>query len=74
LSVDRGRSNLGTFNNPTKGGDAADWTPTVKGDAFGSGYSATTSSVSPTDIIVTSLAGYTMTPAAVTATKTPGLA
>src|SRR5262249_5405273 len=38
LSVDNGKTNLGTFNNPTNGGDATDWIPTLVGDSYGSGY------------------------------------
>jgi hypothetical protein len=74
FSVDNGKTNLGTYNNPKNGGDASDWIPTLAGDSYGSGYRGVSAVVSPTDIIENSVLGYTMTPVAVSQTKTPGLA
>ena len=73
LSVNGGKTNLGTYNNPRTGGDAADWIPTLPGDAYGSGYQGRAAHLSSTDIIETSLLGYTMTTSASSLTKTPGL-
>jgi hypothetical protein len=74
FSVNGGQTNLGTYNNPNNGGDAADWIPSLMGDSYGSGYSGHTAVVSPTDIIEDSVLGYKMTATAQAYTKTPGLA
>jgi hypothetical protein len=75
FSVNSGQTNLGTYNNPQNGADAADWISTLTGDSFTAvGYSGTRLALSPTDIIETSVLGYKMTPTAVALTKTPGLA
>jgi hypothetical protein len=74
FSVNGGTQNLGTYNNPRNGGDAADWIPTLAGDSYGDGYPGHTAVVSPTDIIEDSVLGYKMTTAAQNYTKTPGLA
>jgi hypothetical protein len=74
FSIDNGKTNLGTYNNPKNGGDAADWIPTLVGDSYGSGYNGVAAAVSATDLIEESVLGYKMTPLALAATKTPGLA
>ena len=76
FSVNSGSTNLGTYNNPKNGGDAADWIPTLVGDSYGSGYKGVAAVVSQVDVIEDSVLGYKMTPtaAAFTNTKTPGLA
>jgi hypothetical protein len=74
FSVDNGNTNLGTYNNPLNGGDASDWTPSLAGDSYGSGYQGRVAAVSPTDIIEDSVLGYRMTPLAVAQTSTAGLA
>jgi hypothetical protein len=75
FSVNGGQTNLGTYNNPQNGADAADWIGTLTGDSFTAvGYSGMSLALSPTDIIETAALGYKMTPTAVALTKTPGLA
>jgi hypothetical protein len=74
FSVDHGATNLGVYNNPRNGGDAADWTSSLIGDSYGDGYAGHRAPVSPTDIIENAVLGYTMTPAALAATHTLGLA
>ena len=73
FSVDGGATNLGTYNNPNHGGDAADWIPSLAGDSYGDGYPGMAAAVSPTDLIEDSVLGYRMTPLALSQTKTPGL-
>ena len=76
FSVNSGSTNLGTYNNPKNGGDAADWISTLVGDSYRSGYKGHAAVVSQVDVIEDSVLGYKMTPtaAAFTNTKTPGLA
>ncbi len=74
FSVNGGATNLGAYNNPLNGGDAADWIPTLIGDSYGDGYSGRTAAVSSTDIIEVATLGYKMTATALADTKTPGLA
>jgi hypothetical protein len=74
FSIDHGKTNLGTYNNPQNGGDASDWIPTLQGDSYGSGYAGVRAVVSPTDIIENSVLGYHMTASAAAYTKTPQLA
>jgi len=73
FSIDKGVTNLGTYNNPQNGGDASDWIPTLQGDSYGSGWAGFRAVVSPTDIIENSVLGYHMTMSAVNGTKTPAL-
>ena len=74
FSVDNGTTDLGTYNNPQNGGDAADWIPTLVGDSYGSGYAGVRAMVSPTDIIENSVLGYKMTSSALTYTATANIA
>ena len=74
FSVDGGNTNLGAYNNPNNGGDAADWIGTLVGDSYGDGYPGVVAAVSPTDLIEDSVLGYRMTPLAVSQTQTSGLA
>jgi hypothetical protein len=74
FSVDHGATNLGVYNNPLNGGDAADWTPSLIGDSYGDGYAGHRAVASPTDIIENAVLGYTMTPAALAKTQNIGLA
>jgi len=57
-----GQTMLTQFNNPTHGGDVADWASTVQGDAFGSASYNTVLSVTPTDLSLMDLIGYTLAP------------
>jgi len=64
LSINGGFTSLGLYNNPTNGGDAADWASSVVNDA----YDAFTSAgklevVSASDVIEESLLGYKFTSA-----------
>jgi Ca2+-binding RTX toxin-like protein len=68
FSVD-GQTMLLPYNNPTSGGDAADWASSVSGDSFGDSAKDTVEPVSATDlrelnVIGYQLAGATTTPAA----------
>ena len=59
FSVD-GRTMLQSFNNPLKGGDAADWSPAVQGDTFGDAVQGTSDTLSSTDLQVLDVLGYTL--------------
>jgi hypothetical protein len=61
FSVD-GQHMLLPFNNPSNGGDAADWDASVVGDSFGDGYSGTAGYVSQTDAQVMDVIGYSVAP------------
>ena len=74
FSINGGVTNLGTYNNPLKGGDSGDWTPSLVGDSYGDGYLGHSALLSPTDLVEDATLGYTMTAAAVAATRIPGLA
>ncbi len=58
FSVD-GKTILQTYNNPLNGGDAGDWTPTLQGDSFGSGYAGVAAVVSETDLREMDVLGWT---------------
>ena len=58
FSVD-GKTMLTQYNNPATGGDAADWTPSVVGDSFGSGRAGVAALVSTTDLREMNVLGYT---------------
>ena len=55
-----GQTLLTAYNNPTLGGDAADWISTLGGDAFGDGYQGVTSLVSATDVTEMNVLGYNL--------------
>lgn len=74
FSTNGGVTNLGTYNDPTQGGDATDWTSSLVGDSYGFAYLGKPLVVSPTDIVEDAVLGYNMTSTAQTATKTLGLA
>ena len=69
FSIDGGATNLGTYNNPNLGGDAADWTPSLVGDSYGDGYPGRYSVVSPTDLVEDSVLGYRLTAVGLADTK-----
>ena len=54
-----GTTMLQTYNNPTGGGDAADWASSVVGDSFGSGRAGVASLVSAVDLQEMNVLGYT---------------
>ena len=54
-----GTTMLQTYNNPTTGGDAADWASSVVGDSFGSGRAGVASLVSAVDLQEMNVLGYT---------------
>ena len=58
FSVDGGKTLLTQFNDPTKGGDVADWVPSLQGDSFGDNYSGTASLVTQTDLTLLDVLGY----------------
>jgi hypothetical protein len=74
FSVNGGATSLGEYNNPTNGGDAADWAAGLIGDSYGDGYPGHRASVSPADIIENAALGYRMTPDALAATQSLGFA
>jgi hypothetical protein len=76
FSVNGGNTNLGSYNNPNNGGDAADWIPSLMGDSYGDGYPGMAAVVSPTDLIEVAALGYRMTPLTVSQLQNsgPGLA
>ena len=74
FSINNGATNLGTYNNPLRGGDAADWTPSLAGNSYGSGYSGMNSLVTSNDIIENAALGWRMTNAGLAAAKTTGIA
>ena len=49
---------LTQFNDPTKGGDVADWVTSLQGDSFGDNYSGTASLVTQTDLTLLDVLGY----------------
>ncbi len=53
-----GKRMLQPFNNPTQGGDVADWLPSVQGDFFGSSYDGMASLMTPVDLTVMRALGY----------------
>ncbi|HEV2364420.1 MAG TPA: NF038122 family metalloprotease [Caulobacteraceae bacterium] len=53
-----GKSMLQLFNDPTQGGDAADWDPSYIGDSYGSGAPGVANLVSPVDKQVMDVLGY----------------
>lgn len=57
FSVD-GQTMLTAYNNPLNGGDATDWTSSLVGDSFGSGYSGVASLVSATDLREMNVIGW----------------
>lgn len=59
FSVD-GQNLLLRYNDPTHGGDAADWDASVVADAFGAGYVGKQGAVSPADLQEMDLIGYTL--------------
>jgi hypothetical protein len=61
FSID-GSNFLLPFNNPMNGGDAGDWASSVIGDSFGSGSKDTAGLISPTDLTVMDVLGYTLAP------------
>lgn len=69
FSVDGGRTNLGTYNNPRNGGDAGDWIQTLVGDAYGSAHRGVSAVVSRNDVTEDAVLGYKMTPLAVSKTS-----
>ena len=62
FSVD-GQTMLTAYNDPTNGGDAADWDPSLPGDSFGDGYTGTVGAVSPTDLREMNVIGANRAPA-----------
>jgi hypothetical protein len=59
FSVD-GQTMLLAYNDPTNGGDAADWASSVVADAFGSGFAGKMGVISQTDLREMDLLGYTL--------------
>jgi hypothetical protein len=49
---------LQEFNNPLNGGDAANWDPSLQGDAFGTIYPGMASEVSRLDLLLMNVLGY----------------
>ncbi len=64
FSIDGGVTSLLPFNDPTTGADAGDWGDSVIGDSFGDGSPGVASLVSPTDLRVMDVLGYTLAPTA----------
>lgn len=66
FSIDGGQggpTNLDTFNNPTNGGDAADWASNVTDDSFDAiANSGVANTVSATDLTVMNVLGYSLAP------------
>src|SRR5258708_35834365 len=62
FSIDNGQTNIGTYNNPLNGGDASDWTPTLAGDSYGSGYRGLAATVSQGDLVEDSRLGHALIP------------
>ena len=58
FSINGGSSLLEQYNDPTKGGDAADWAPSIKGDSYGDNYPGL-DAVTPTDLIEENALGWT---------------
>lgn len=59
FSVD-GQTMLLPFNDPNNGGDGGDWASSIVGDSFGDGYSGNPGNISPTDVLVMDLLGFTV--------------
>ena len=75
FSINNGTTKLGTYNNPSNGGDAGDWASILSGDSYGAFMRAgTTSVVSPTDVLENAVLGYHLTAAGSNATQHLGLA
>ena len=65
FSID-GTHNLERFNNTgAQSGDLADWYPAITGDSFGNGSTGIASLVTPTDLRVLDVIGWTRAPATV---------
>ncbi len=62
FSID-GTHLLTQFNNPTNGGDAGDWLPSIQGDSYGSSYTGMISAVTPVDLRVDDIIGWNRAPA-----------
>jgi hypothetical protein len=60
FSIDGGVTQLLPFNDPASGADAGDWAGVVTGDSFGDGSPGVASLVSPTDLRVMDVLGYTL--------------
>jgi hypothetical protein len=60
FSADGGQTLLTQFNNPRNGGDVADWASTVQSDSFGDGYPGQAGVVTPTDLKVMDVLGYSL--------------
>lgn len=56
-----GHRMLQPFNDPTQGGDAADWHPSVAGDSFGDAYQGSASPMTSVDLKVMRALGYRTT-------------
>ncbi len=75
FSINNGATKLGTYNNPSNGGDAGDWASILSGDSYNAFMGAgTTSVVSPTDVLENAVLGYHLTAAGSNATQHLGLA
>ena len=57
FSID-GQNLLQPFNDPTNGGDVADWLPSIQGDSFGDGYPGIEGVVTPVDLTVMNVLGW----------------
>ena len=60
FSVDGGRTLLTQFNDATNGGDVGDWIPSLRGDSFGNNYTGIATLVTPTDLTVMDVLGYSV--------------
>jgi hypothetical protein len=59
FSINGGVTNLGTYNNPANGGDAADWASSVVNDAYDAfGTPGTITNVSSSDLTEVAALGY----------------
>jgi hypothetical protein len=56
---------LEQYNNPVNGGDASDWLPSIQGDSYGDGYQGVEGQVTPTDMRLDDVLGWTRTAATV---------
>jgi hypothetical protein len=56
---------LEEYNNPQNGGDASDWLPSIEGDSYGDSYQGMEGQVTPTDLRVDDVLGWTRTPATI---------
>ena len=57
----QGHRMLQPFNDPTQGGDAADWLPSVASDSFGDAYQGSASPMTSVDLKVMRALGYRTT-------------